>query len=84
VLTTINGGGSDGGGGGRRGRGRRRPRKRRRTLRRYEVPSTSLEGLALGRAAVVDDGLKVDFRHRGGLVVGRMGRSVCRRRKAKA
>jgi hypothetical protein len=83
-VDNINGGGSDGGSGGRRGRGRRRSSKRRRTLRRYEVPSKSLEELALGRAAVVDDGLKVGFRHRGGLVVGRMGRAVRRRRKAKA
>jgi hypothetical protein len=82
-----NGGGSDGGtsgGRGGRGRGRRsRSSKKRRTLRKYEVPSKSLEELAPGRAAVVDEGLKVGFRHRGGLMVGRMGRAV-RRRKAKA
>lgn len=79
----VNGGGSNVGGG--RGRGRRgRSSKRRRTLRRYEVPSKSLEELALGRAGVVDDALKVGFRHRGGLVVGRVGRAVPRRRNTEA
>jgi hypothetical protein len=71
------------GGRGRRERGRGRKGRRRRTLRRYEVPSKSLEELAMGRAAVVDEGVKVGFRQRGGLVVDRMGRAV-RRRKTKA
>lgn len=69
----INGG--SGGGRGGRGRDRRgRSSKKRRRLRRYEVPSKSLEELAVGRAAVKDDELKVGFRHKGKLVVHRMGR----------
>jgi len=86
-VDEISGGESDGGTGGGRGRGgrrRRRPSRRRRPFRRYEVPSKSLEELALGRAAVVDDELKVGFRHRGKLVVDRMGRVIKRRRRARA
>jgi hypothetical protein len=73
--------GSGGRGMGGRGNGRSRPSKGRRTFRRYEVPSKSLEELAPGRAAVVDEGLKVGFRRRSGLVVDRMGSAMERRRR---
>jgi MFS transporter, PHS family, inorganic phosphate transporter len=66
------------------GRGRGRKSKKRRTLRRYEVPSKSLEELALGRAAVKDDELRVGFRYRGGLVANRMRRPVRMRTVATA
>jgi len=69
----------------RRSSGRKgRSNKRRRTLRRYEVPSKSLEEFTLGREAVPDEGLKVDFRNKGGLVVDRMRRVVKRRRATRA
>jgi PHS family inorganic phosphate transporter-like MFS transporter len=72
------------GGGGRSGRGGGRKSKKRRALRRYEVPSKSLEELARGRAAVKDDELRVGFRHRGELVVNRMRRPVRRSTAATA
>lgn len=54
---------------------------RRRALRRYEVPSKSLEELAVGRIGITDDMAKVGFRHRGRLMVDRMGTAMRRRRK---
>jgi hypothetical protein len=74
----VGGRGGREGRGGVGGRGRRRGRRRR---RRYEVPSKSLEELALGRAAVVDEELKVGFRVRGRLLRDRIGRTLRRRRK---
>jgi MFS transporter, PHS family, inorganic phosphate transporter len=51
---------------------------KRRSLRRYEVPSKSLEELAVGRAGVTDENAMVGLRKRSRLMADRMTRAVRR------